>query len=47
MATHQLLGFERRGKLLLGFLLKQDDDKNEIYSETGEKIKIPINKVLY
>jgi len=50
MSTYQLLGLVRRGKLLFGFRLKPEEEKEqkqEIYIETGNIIKFPSKLILY
>jgi len=47
MKNYKLVGLERRGELLLGLVLRQDDDKYDIYLECGEKAKIAGQKILH
>lgn len=47
MKSYKLIAIERRGDLLLGLILKQENEKIEVYLETGEKVKITSNKIIY
>ena len=44
---YRVAGVERRGELLLAVILKQKDDKQEVYLEVGEKVSLSITKTIY
>lgn len=43
---YRVVGLERRGKLFLAALLKNDMDKEDVYLESGEKVTLAISKNL-
>lgn len=43
---YKIIAVERRGELFLAVLLKQKDDKQDVYLETGEKVTIATTKTI-
>lgn len=44
---YKVVGLERRGELLLAAVVKQKDDKLDVYLESGEKVTVSAAKTIY